>query len=201
MSTVLPELTDHKGYKEALKQQKKAAGELEKTKAAVLRLARELEEADAAGADHKTLKVIEDTIAAGERTQELADRCLREADHAVQEQRTLAEADIKAQAREAGGRIANKILRALTQVEKAQVEYRQLQGELRQKVRFEKPLSGENAERYAGPDPSSVLKPLSYSVEGYRGSAKQYLQGWPEPEKPQKQEAAAPEAPDIFILS
>ena len=194
---LLPSLTDHKGYKEALKQQKKAAAELEKAKGAVKELRHDLEEADVAGANHNTLRAIEDKIAAAKRDQELADRWLQETEQVCQEQRKAAEAKIKQAAQGAGKKIVNKILKALAQLERGQKEYPALERELRKKVRFEKPLSRENSGRYVGPDPAYIFSAYTWPVIGYKETAERYIKDWPEPSRPKERKY---EPPNQIIL-
>ncbi|MDW7729700.1 MAG: hypothetical protein SCJ94_06795 [Bacillota bacterium] len=183
MSTLLPELTDYAGYKKALAQEKKALQAVETTQAQAQELQQQAQVADAAGAAFKDLQTAQGQAAEARRAAELAARELDRAAVEVQELLLEAEAQIKEAAKEAGKKIVNKITRALTALETGQKEHKALIQEVKQKVDFPRPLSGENAERYTGPDPAPVFAAKSWPVIGYKESCARYLKDWPEPEK------------------
>lgn len=196
---MLPKLEDFSPYTEALAQvekQKQSIKELEKiTKA----LQHKIDKADNAGAGYESLKSLKEELKAAQRSVVLAKRELDELNLKTEQKRQAAEEELKASARERGLKIVSVIEKAIDELEAAQKDYKTLTQELRSKVRFEKPLSGENETRYCGPGPASIFKPSSYAVEDYKESARSYRQGWPPKQKPEPR--PQPPLPGKIILT
>ena len=189
---MLPRLEEFAPYQDSLThvdRQKNSISELEKI---VENLQGKVDDADEAGASYEKLKVLKEEVNAAERSVDLAKRELDDLSDKVAHCRKLAEEEIKATARERGFEIVKKIKQALNELEQAQKDYKALTVELREKVRFEKPLSGENETKYCGPDPAGIFNHFSYKTEGYKESVERYLQGWPPRERPKSREVELP---------
>ncbi len=196
---MLPELKDFKPYQEAQEQETKARAALEAAEKKADKAAAAVQEADAGGADYKTLAGLKEAAAGAKRDQELAARELEAAAFNRKEQQKDAEEAIKSAARAEGQKIINKILKALDQLESSQKDYIKLNQELREKVTFPRP-NVESETNFTGPDPGPIFKPASFKVGVWKDSALRFKDGKPANDEP-KTERREVELPNEFVLS
>ncbi len=197
MMSILPDLKDIKPYKQALQEEAKAQAALDQARETVQKAADAVQEADAEGADHKTLKQLKEATAGAGRAQELQARELEAATFNSKEQRKAAEEEIKKTARTKGKTIIKKVTAALDEIEQAQADYADLAREIKEKVSFPRPHA-ESPGHHAGPDPAAVYNPMDFKAATWKKSAEAFTSGKTKEPEPKRREV---ELPGELILS